>query len=162
MTSFSGGVSHAVADSFDFSGVRHIVEIGGGHGYFLKTIPERVSGSKGTLFDLPGAGTGADTTRLGGDIRIVGGDSFKEVPAGGDCDTLKHINQAWSDEQCITMLSNVARAMHSDGRGLLVEMVMRESGEPHPAKFMDVNMLAMTEGGCERTEKDYGELFGKV
>jgi hypothetical protein len=24
---------------------------------------------------------------------------------------------------------------------------------------MDVNMLAMTEGGCERTEKEYAELF---
>jgi hypothetical protein len=24
---------------------------------------------------------------------------------------------------------------------------------------MDINMLAMTEGGCERTEKEYRELF---
>ena len=27
---------------------------------------------------------------------------------------------------------------------------------------MDVNMLAMTEGGCERTEKEYAALFRKA
>ena len=27
---------------------------------------------------------------------------------------------------------------------------------------MDVNMLAMTEGGCERTEKEYADLFAKA
>ena len=37
-----------------------------------------------------------------------------------------------------------------------------EDGGPHPAKFMDVNMLAMTEGGCERTERQYADLLQKA
>ena len=36
---------------------------------------------------------------------------------------------------------------------------MPETMEPHPSKFMDVNMLAMTEGGTERTEKEFADLF---
>ncbi len=84
---------------------------------------------------------------------------FKEVPAGGDCYTLKFIIHDWGDDSSKTILSNIAKAMNPEGRVLLVEAVMPDSPEPHPAKFMDINMLAMTEGGCERTEKEYTELL---
>ena len=49
--------------------------------------------------------------------------------------------------------------MQPSGNVLLLEMVMPQGPDPHPAKFMDVNMLAMTEGGCERTEKEFAALF---
>ncbi len=159
MTSFSAGVSHAVADSFDFSKFTQIVDIGGGHGYLLKTILEKAPRAKGTLFDLPGVMEGDNSSGLGNRIGRVGGSFFKEVPAGGDCYTLKHIIHDWSDDQCVTILSNVAKAMHPQGTVLVIELVMPETGGPHPAKFMDVNMLAMTEGGCERTEGEYADLF---
>ncbi|MCB9894409.1 MAG: methyltransferase [Planctomycetes bacterium] len=162
MTSFSSGTSHAVADAFDFSGFKHIVDIGGGHGYFLKTILEKAPHAKGTLFDLPGVVEGADAKKLGDRIEPQSGDFFKAVPAGGDCYTLKHIIHDWGDEQSITILKNIAAGMATDGRVLLIETVMPDSPEPHPAKFMDVNMLAMTEGGCERTEKEYTNLFAKA
>ncbi len=32
---------------------------------------------------------------------------------------------------------------------------------PHPGKFMDINMLAMT-GGRERTENEFAALFNKA
>jgi len=92
----------------------------------------------------------------------VAGDFFKGVPARGDCYVLKHIIHDWSDAQCVTILSNIARAMAANGRLFVIEAVMPESLEAHPAKFMDVNMLAMTEGGCERTEKEYASLFRKA
>ena len=156
MTSFSGMTAHAVAAAFDFKPIKHIVDIGGGHGYFLKTILEAAPEAKGVLFDLPGVVEGApDYPR----IQREGGDFFKAVPAGGDCYTLKHIIHDWSDEQCITILKNIAGVMQPDGRVLLVETVMPETPEPHPAKFMDVNMLAMTEGGCERTHAEHDKLF---
>ena len=41
MTSFSSGTSMAVAETYDFSGFRKIVDIGGGHGFLLKTILRR-------------------------------------------------------------------------------------------------------------------------
>ena len=49
--------------------------------------------------------------------------------------------------------------MQPSGTVLVLETVMPLGPEPHPAKFMDVNMLAMTEGGCERTEKEFAALF---
>ncbi|MCA8912829.1 MAG: methyltransferase [Planctomycetes bacterium] len=160
MSSFSSGIAHAVAESIDFSGFKHIVDVGGGHGYFLKTLLEKAPEAKGTLFDLPQVVEGASD--LGDRIQREGGDFFKSVPGGGDCYTLKHIIHDWSDEQCVTILKNIGEVMDPNGKVMVAELVMPEGNQPHPAKFMDVNMLAMTEGGCERTEAEYAELFSKA
>jgi hypothetical protein len=159
MTSFSMGTAHAVATSVDFSGFKVIIDVGGGHGYLLNTILATAPGAQGTVYDLPGVVDGAPPMDR---IEFVGGDFFKGVPAGGDCYVLKHIIHDWSDAQCVTILSNIARAMAANGRLFVIEAVMPESPDAHPAKFMDVNMLAMTEGGCERTEKEYAALFRKA
>jgi hypothetical protein len=158
MTSFSMGTAHAVAASVDFSRFKSIVDIGGGHGYLLETILATAPDAKGTVYDLPGVVGSAPATDR---IEFMAGDFFKSVPAGSDCYLLKHIIHDWSDAQSVTILSNIARALAA-GRLFVIETVMPESPEAHPAKFMDVNMLAMTEGGCERTEKEYAALFRKA
>lgn len=159
MTSFSMGTAHAVTASVDFSGFSSIIDVGGGHGYLLSTILATAPRAKGVVYDLPGV---IESAPPAGRIEFLGGDFFKTVPAGGDCYVLKHIVHDWSDAQCVTLLSNIARAMAARGRVFVIETVMPESPEAHPAKFMDVNMLAMTEGGCERTEKEYAALFKKA
>lgn len=99
---------------------------------------------------------------LPANIERAGGDFFQSVPAGGDCYLLKHIIHDWSDDQSVQILRNIAGAMNPDGRVIVVDAVMPESVEPHPAKFMDINMLAMTEGGCERTEREFSQLFQRA
>jgi hypothetical protein len=81
MTSFSSGTSHAIAASYDFAGLRHIVDIGGGHGFFLRTILAAAPDARGTLFDLPGVMAGAPADDR---IDVASGDFFTAVPAGGD------------------------------------------------------------------------------
>jgi hypothetical protein len=159
MTSFSTSTAHTVVASVDFSGFTSIVDVGGGHGYLLNTILATAPHAKGTVYDLPGV---VDSARPLDRITFVGGDFFANVPAGGDCYVLKQIIHDWSDGQCMTILSNIARALAAKGRVFVIETVMPETPEAHPAKFMDVNMLAMTEGGCERTEKEYAALFRKA
>ena len=88
----------------------------------------------------------------------VGGDFFESVPPDGDCYTMKHILHDWSDEHCRKLLGHVAQNMNPSGKVLVFETVMPESAEPHPAKFVDMNMLAMTEGGSERTASEFHEL----
>lgn len=157
MTSFSSSTARLVTAGFDFSGCRRIVDIGGGHGLLLSEVLEHAPQASGVLFDLPGVLEGADG--LDARVECVGGDFFESVPSGGDTYLLKHILHDWSDEQCLLILRNIAAGMDPQGRVLAIETVMPESTDPHPAKFMDVNMLAMTEGGCERTESEYAELF---
>lgn len=159
MTSFSSTTSDAVTESYDFGGFKRVVDVGGGHGYFLKAVLSGAPDAAGVLFDLPGVTDRADRDMLGDRIEVVGGDFFEAVPAGGDCYTMKHIIHDWGDEQCRVLLGNIAEAMDPAGTVIVVETVMPEGAEPHPAKFMDINMLAMTEGGTERTEKEFAELF---
>jgi hypothetical protein len=157
MTSFSMLTAPLVAEGFDFSRFKRIVDIGGGHGHLLKTVLAKAPQAKGVLFDMPGVVEGSGD--LGDRIERVGGDFFEAVPSGADCYIMKHIIHDWSDEHCQRLLGNVAKAMAPGGSALVVEIVMPESPGPHPAKFADVNMLAMTEGGCERTEKEFAALF---
>jgi hypothetical protein len=157
MTNFSGMTARAVVEGYDFSRFRRIVDVGGGHGELLRAVLARAPGAAGVLADLPDVVKGADT--MGGRIEPVGGSFFEAVPAGGDCYLLKHIIHDWSDDDCRTILGHVAAAMAPEARVILVEMVMPETSEPHPAKFQDINMLAMTEGGCERTERELADLL---
>ena len=158
MTSFSSVTGGAVAESYAFGGFNRIVDIGGGHGLLLRTLLAKAPQAKGVLFDLPGVVQGVTET-LDGRIECVGGDFFQSVPAGADCYTMKHIIHDWSDEHCRTLLGNVAQVMDLAGKVFVFETVMPETPEPHPAKFMDLNMLAMTEGGSERTEKEFAGLL---
>ena len=48
------------------------------------------------------------------------------------------------------------------GSVLVIELLMPDGPEPHPAKFMDINMLAMTEGGTERTKAEFAALFASA
>ena len=91
---------------------------------------------------------------------IDDGSSVEVQGSGTATYVLKNIIHDWSDEQAATILRNATRAMDPAGRVLVVEAVMPETAEPHPSKFMDVNMLAMTEGGCERTQAEFETLFG--
>ncbi len=159
MTSFSSATSMAVADNYDFSRFNHIVDIGGGRGFLLRTVLAKAPQAKGTLFDLPGVFEGDPIDTLGGRITCVGGDFFAAVPEGGDCYLLKHIIHDWDDDRCRALLTNIARVMDPAGRVIVVDMVMPDGPEPHFAKFADINMLAFTEGGCERTEQEFTSLF---
>jgi hypothetical protein len=159
MTSLSLGTARAVVESVDFSQFESIVDVGGGHGHLLNTILAAAPDAVGAVYDLPGV---VDSALPLDRIQFVGGDFFTGVPAGGDCYVMKHILHDWSDAQCVTILSNIAQALTASGRLFVVETVMPESPEAHPAKFMDVNMLALTEGGCERTGVEYAALFQKA
>jgi hypothetical protein len=161
MTSFSSGTGPAIANAYDFSRFTRIVDIGGGHGQLLRAILAKAPNAKGVIYDLPDVVKGVRDT-LNGRIECIGGSFFESVPAGADCYTMKHIIHDWSDERCRTLLRHVAAAMRPDGRVLICETVMPETAEPHPAKFLDLQMLAMTEGGSERTEREFAELLASA
>jgi hypothetical protein len=52
--------------------------------------------------------------------------------------------------------------MAPNGRVLVIEMVVPPIGVPAMAKLLDLEMLAMTEGGKERTEREFGDLFAQA
>jgi hypothetical protein len=89
------------------------------------------------------------------------GSFFKFIPANADAYLMKMVLHDWNDEQCLQILNNCNKAMKPGSKLLVLEAVIPEGNEPHPGKFMDINMLAMT-GGRERTEKEFATLFAQA
>jgi hypothetical protein len=83
------------------------------------------------------------------------------VPSGGDAYILSHILHDWHDDQCLTILGHCRKAMKSDGRLLIVEMVLPPGDTPHPGKILDMVILVLI-GGQERTEAEYSRLLDKA
>ena len=165
MTSNSAFSSVAVVNAYDFSPVSKLVDVGGGHGFLLASILAKFGNVKGVLYDTPAIA--AEAQRLLNEHGVIdrcaaiGGDFFKSVPEGGDAYMMKHIIHDWDDAQCVTLLKNCRKGMTDGGKVLVVEMVVPEGNEPSPAKFLDLQMLQYLPG-CERTEKEYRELFDKA
>jgi len=165
MTSFSTQETPLVLEAYDFSGIRKLVDVAGGHGSLLAEILKKNPAMQGVLFDLPSVIDGAkkrkhlEAAGVAPRCELVGGDFFQSVPAGGDAYLMKHIIHDWSDGHCVTILNNCRKAMAPGGRLLLIEMVLSPGNEPHIGKLLDLEMLVQTRGGKERTEAEFRDLF---
>ncbi|MET9263826.1 methyltransferase [Amycolatopsis sp. NPDC004079] len=166
MTFFASGVARQVAESYDFSGLGTVADVGGGHGALLTAILESCPDLRGILFDLPHVIDQAREKLRGRPVRDrlepVPGDFFTSVVSGADAYVLKSVIHDWDDRSSGKILTNCREAMPPDAVLLLVEMLRPESAEPSAESRMatgsDVNMLVHT-GGRERTETEYRKLL---
>jgi hypothetical protein len=165
MNDFGEETASAVVAAYDFSKVRKLVDVGGGHGTLIRAILRANPGMSGVLFDLPhvveGARAAIKSAGLADRCEIAGGDFFRSVPAGADAYALRWISHDWDHERAITLLNNCRAAMKPTARLLLVEAVLPPGDEPHPSKALDFAMLAAM-GGEERTEAEYVDLLGEA
>jgi hypothetical protein len=75
---------------------------------------------------------------------------------------MKHIIHDWDDPRALTILRNIHVAMgEKKGKVILLEMVLAPGNDPHPGKFLDIEMLTMV-SGRERTEAEFAELFQRA
>jgi hypothetical protein len=162
MTGIITDTAHAVRDAYDFSGVRTLVDVGGGHGYLLGALLAANPTLRGVLFDQPHVVEGAKATfeRAGVTERVTrtSGDFFREVPPG-DAYVLSHIIHDWDDERSTAILRAIHRAAAPGARVLLVETVIPAGNAFSFGKLLDLEMLCLP-GGVERTEAEYRELLG--
>jgi hypothetical protein len=162
MTSLSAGAVAAVMQSYDFTGINKLVDVGGGHGLLLASVLAKHQNMKGILYDAPAVVAGAKDLLVAHGVadrcETVGGDFLKSVPAGGDAYILKHIIHDWSDEDCLTILSHCREGMKVGDKVLIVEMVIPERNVPAFSKLLDLEMLLFLTG-CERTEEEYRALL---
>lgn len=162
MGNISAIAAEHVAAVYDPSSATRIVDVGGSEGVMLRGLLRRAPNARGVLFDradiIEYAKTAVAAKEFSDRIELVGGDFFKEVPAGGDLYILKHILHDWSDEECEAIVKNVHRASAPNGKLLIIEMLLPDQPQPSPASLMDLNMMVMV-GGRERTEGEFRELL---
>jgi predicted O-methyltransferase YrrM len=152
----------AVADAYDFSGARLLVDVGGGHGFLAAAVLHRNPGLRAVLMDRPevvaGAGPTLKAAGVADRVEVVGGDFFAAVPSGGDVYALGAVLYDWDDEQAVAVLSNCRRAMGADGRLLVAEIVIPPGDEAHYGKVLDLNIMVVF-GGRARTEEEHRGLL---
>jgi len=157
-----------VVQAYDFSGLRKIVDVGGGCGEMLAYVLRANPAATGILFDLPQAVAGAtehfqETHRaLAQRCTFVSGDFFESVPAGADAYILKSVIHDWNNERGAAILVNVRKAMGEHARLLLIEPVLPERSEAGALQATlsqhDLTMLVAL-GAQERTEREFTSLL---
>jgi hypothetical protein len=161
MTALSAIDSPAVAEAYSFDGIHSIVDVGGGHGLLLATILARNPQMKGTVYDVQRVIEGAKDGPLKPFMErctLASGDMFSSVPAGADAYIMKHIIHDWPDELCLKILKACRKGVNSGGKLLVVDWVIQPGNDFSPGKFLDLQMLIFP-GGCERSEKQFRDLF---
>ncbi|MDY6805205.1 MAG: methyltransferase, partial [Cyanobacteriota bacterium] len=152
----------AIAASYDFSGIRTLIDVGGGADSLIAAILQDNPHLKGMLFDSPQIIKKAPAILANAGVsdrcQLVAGDFFASIPLGGDACLLKQVLRNWDEERAIAILRNCRRAMKRQGRVLVIERLIAPGNEPTFSKLLDLEML-VTNGGKERSEAEYGDLL---
>jgi hypothetical protein len=166
MTNSSARSGTGIVGRYDFSGLRKVVDVGGGHGFLLATILRANRTMRGVLFDLPdvvaGAGQVLESFAVRDRCEVVGGSFFDALPTGGDAYVLRQIVHDWDDNRALAILRNCHAAMNGIGKILVIEReIASHHREAMRVLHVDLEMLVNV-GGVERTNAEYRSLFEKA
>ncbi len=158
-----------IVRSYDFSPLRTIADIGGGHGELIAAIVREHGGVRGILFDQPQAIEGSrrhlEALGLTERVECIAGDFFESVPQGSDAYLLKSVIHDWDDEHALQILASCRAAIAPGARLLLVERVIPDRVGDHPthqaAVRVDLTML-IGHGSGERREGEFRDLLRRA
>lgn len=168
MSSYSSVQTNWVLDAldkYDFSNIHHICDIGGGTGHLLGNLLVKYPHVKGTVLELESVISKKEqllASKLGVSERCsyINGDMFSsnsEIPFA-DAYIMKMILHDWSDEECVSILSNVYRSSPKHARLFIAEHLVPGPDEPHFSKLFDIHMMCAA-SGKERTIDGYSNLL---
>lgn len=126
----------------DFSKVRHLMDVGGGTGAFLRAIGAANPHLQMTLFDLPAVIAGARFGPIADRVNIHPG-SFRDdpLPVGADAISLVRVLYDHSDATVAALLAKVHQSLPPGGRIIISEPM---SGGAHPDSATDVYFALYT------------------
>jgi len=145
-----------------FENLKTLVDVGGGLGANLNLIVSKYPTIKGINFDLPHVIANAPLIK---GVKHVAGDMFQNVPSG-DAFFMKYIMHDWSDDHCVKILKNCWKELPENGKVIVAEFILSSELQDNyqcKSKFeLDILMMALMEGGKERTEKEFCFLAKKA
>ncbi|HKY13754.1 MAG TPA: methyltransferase [Microthrixaceae bacterium] len=164
MHSLSSVAGPLVLRAVELDGVTSLCDVGGGTGRMLRAFLEAQPALTGTVVDLADVVVGAPDVL--GDIAhrrwsTVGGDFFQPDVIPGDHDRylLQAIMHDWGDDAAGQILDNLRAAMPRTSRAWIVDSILDPDERDDMSKAVDILMLALTEGGRERTQSEWDRLF---
>ncbi len=154
-----------VLDLCNLTGVKKIVDVGGGFGHLAIALLGKYGDMEGVVLDVPDLIPIAQKHLRDEDrdivsrLKFVGGDMFEGVPAA-QVYIMKHIIHDWDDNRCIKLLKHCHNSMDGDGRVICVDVVLPPMGDTSgtPGKFLDIDMMVFVPGK-ERTQNQWEDLL---
>ncbi|GGJ01957.1 methyltransferase [Saccharopolyspora subtropica] len=149
-----------VAAEYDWTGVRRVLDVGGGTGALLSEILLKHPHLTGAVLDLPPVRPEAEQAfadaGLTGRAEFVGGSFFDPLPRGYDVLLVSRVLTDWNDENATAILRRCGEAARPDGRVLIVEVLAGQEHAKNNSSF-DLQSLTLL-GGRERTVADFHAL----
>lgn len=162
---FTRQQAHALAEARVLAEAKVVVDVGGGRGTFLLELLERAPSLRGVLYDLPHVVESAKArfaaAGLGERVDFVSGNFFESVPANADCYVVKHVVHNWDDEHAKTILRNCAKAGGPGAQVLIVEGLILPAYVRDGTRLLDLEMLALTGQGRERSKPQFRRLLAE-
>lgn len=155
------GFEEAIA-SYDFSGVRTVVDVGGGGGTLLTALLRAYPTIRGVLLERA---TVIERVRVPEDvadrIECVAGNALEAVPAGADAYLLSTVLRCFDDDGCTRILRACRRAMPAHAKLLALEMLLHSAPLPPSAGLADLQALIVY-GGADRDQRAWSELTDRA
>ena len=154
--------AEAVVHTPGFSGLPLLCDVAGGTGALLEAALRAYPALEGVLVDAPGVMRIArgrfERAGLLGRVRLEPADVFARVPEGLPAYVLKDVLHDWDDARALALLAVVRRAMPPRGRLLLIELLLEGGAGEALAALVDLQMLAVTDGGRQRSVEELAAL----
>jgi arminomycin 4-O-methyltransferase/SAM-dependent hydroxylase len=155
----------AVNAAYDWSGVRHVLDVGGGNGTLLRALLRGQPHLRATLLELSGPAAAAraafDRAGLTDRVDIVVGNFFEPFGVRADVIVLSAILHHWKDADAERILRRCSEALTPGGRVLLIE---RAPGRNElDAEFTRADLSTLVHlGGRERTRDEWVDVVDRA
>lgn len=151
--------------AYDFSRLKHVVDVGGGRGALLGAVLKTMPHLTGVLVERETNAAEArkhfEAEGLGARAQAVVGDILDALPGRGDCYIMTRVISNFSDALALRILQNAFRAMTPNGRVIVIDQIMPArvpgGGVPYAVE-LDINSQAHL-GGRVRSEAEFRTLF---
>jgi len=165
MHTIARGLSREIAEFYDASPYKRLLDIGGGLGTYTIAFLKKNPYMTGVIFDMenviPMTRETIQKEGLGDRVELVAGDFYKdELPTGCDLALLSAIIHQNSPEQNVELYAKIYRALNPGGVVLIRDHIMDESRtKPEDGTLFAVNMLINTPGGDTYTFSEVKETL---
>lgn len=150
--------------ALDLSGVRDLVDVGGGNGMLMAGLLAGNPGLNGVVFDRA---AGLESTRatladagVADRCSLTAGDFLADpLPPERDAYAIKSVLCDWGDDDVVRILRACGQAMRADSVLFVIDMVLPEgNARPDPVALMS-DLCTLACGGAIRTVKEFSDLL---
>jgi cyclopropane fatty-acyl-phospholipid synthase-like methyltransferase len=167
MSGFQMGNFMALAQSFDFSKHKTLVDIGGSAGMLSIMVAKHQGHMNCTSWDLPPVAQIANEViqqfQMHDRVKTDSGDFFKDEFPNADIITMGNILHDWDEETKLMLIKKAYNALPEGGVLIAIENVIdADRNKNAVGLMMSLNMLIETGSGFDYTFSDFNKWTSAV